>query len=80
MTLSSRQLEAVRLAARGLSDAEIATRMGISIHTVKQHLEDARHRLGAANRTEAAVIIDRQDRAKPRRRPDPQAETLGLIR
>lgn len=45
--LTPRQREAVELAASGLRHAEIAARMGISIHQVRRLLREARERTGA---------------------------------
>lgn len=52
--LTEREVEVVELAATGLTNAEIATRLGLSPHTVARHLANARAKLGASNRTEAA--------------------------
>jgi DNA-binding NarL/FixJ family response regulator len=53
--LTGRQLEVLRLIARGLTNAEIARALGISGATVKNHLERIYAALGASNRTEAAM-------------------------
>jgi DNA-binding CsgD family transcriptional regulator len=54
-----RQLEVVRLVARGYTNAEVAGALEISIDTVKKHLKGAFARLGVVNRTELAVMVDR---------------------
>lgn len=53
--LSSRELEVLRLAAAGLSNTEIARRLFISAGTVKTHIHHICGKLGARNRTEAAM-------------------------
>lgn len=51
--LTQRQLEVLREAGRGLSNREIANRLGVGERTVKDHLSIIFVRLGASNRTEA---------------------------
>lgn len=53
--LSARQRECVILVARGLTDMQIARRLGIQEATVKQHLADARARFGVAKRVQAVI-------------------------
>lgn len=53
--LSEREQEILRLIARGLSNKEIAKALGISPSTVKTHVESLLEKLGASDRTEAAV-------------------------
>jgi len=53
--LSSREVQVLRMASRGLTNAEIARELGVSVHTVKFHLASVYKKLGVANRTEAAV-------------------------
>jgi DNA-binding NarL/FixJ family response regulator len=55
--LTARQLEVLRLSARGLTNAEIANVLGISGATVKNHLERVYDSLDASNRTEAAMRL-----------------------
>lgn len=51
--LSLREREILVAARRGLSDHEIARRIGIAVRTVRFHFENARSKLAARNRTEA---------------------------
>lgn len=46
--LTERQLQCTLLVGRGLSEAEIARRLGISYETVKRHLKEARLAYGVA--------------------------------
>jgi DNA-binding CsgD family transcriptional regulator len=50
LSLSERELEVANLAACGLHDKEIARRLGISITTVRTHLDHAFRKLGVNNR------------------------------
>lgn len=50
--LSPREREALALASRGLSNKEIAVRMGIAFGTVKVHLHAIFRKLGAKSRVE----------------------------
>ncbi len=53
--LSPRELDVVKLAAKGLTNAEIATELFISVGTVKTHLGSVQSKLGARNRVEIAA-------------------------
>ena len=52
--LSDREQEVVRHLADGLTDREIATRLGISPRTVETHVGNILHKLGVRNRAQAA--------------------------
>ena len=54
-SLSSREFEVLELAGLGLRNAEIAERLGLSVHAIKFHLAAVYKKLGVANRTEAVV-------------------------
>lgn len=56
--LSEREVEVVQLAAAGRTNREIAERLSLSQHTIARHLANARAKLGAVNRTEAAVKLE----------------------
>ena len=53
--LSDRELEVLSLAARGLSNKEIAQRLGLSTWTVQTHLGHVFEKLGTSSRTQAVV-------------------------
>jgi len=54
--LTPRELEVLRMLAEGLGNREMASRLGISDHTVKFHISSILDRLGAATRTEAVTM------------------------
>ena len=54
--LSGRELEVLRLLAEGLSNAEIAHRLYISLSTVKSHTTNIFGKLGVKNRTQAVSL------------------------
>lgn len=60
-TLSSRQWEVLKLAADGLSNAQIGERLYLSESTVKQHLRSVYKLLGVKNRNEAARLARNGD-------------------
>jgi DNA-binding NarL/FixJ family response regulator len=53
--LTPRELEILRLIGRGHSNPQIARRLYLALGTVKAHVEHILGKLGAADRTEAAV-------------------------
>jgi DNA-binding NarL/FixJ family response regulator len=53
--LSPRELEVVKLVAKGLTNAEIATALFISVGTVKTHLGSVQTKLGVQNRVKIAA-------------------------
>ncbi|MFC4784985.1 alpha/beta fold hydrolase [Nocardioides sp. MAHUQ-72] len=53
--LSPREREVIRLVARGMTDAEIARELVLSVHTVHRHVANIRTRLGVASRAAAAA-------------------------
>jgi two-component system response regulator DevR len=58
-SLTSQDLEILRLVAEGLTNREIGHRLYLSESTVKAKVNDIVHRLGAKNRIEAVMIAHR---------------------
>lgn len=56
VALSPREQEAMAVLASGGSRAEVAKRMGISEHTVRDHIVSARNKLGARSTMHAVAI------------------------
>jgi two-component system, NarL family, response regulator YdfI len=54
--LTDREIEVLRLLAEGLGNKEVASRLGISDHTVKFHISSILAKLDAGSRTEAVTI------------------------
>jgi LuxR family maltose regulon positive regulatory protein len=53
--LSERELEVLQLIAEGLTNPEIASRLFLSLHTIKVHTRNIYGKLGVHNRTEAVT-------------------------
>jgi DNA-binding NarL/FixJ family response regulator len=54
-SLSERELEVLSLAAKGLSNKDIAGELRITVRTVKAHLSNIFSKMGVASRTEAIL-------------------------
>jgi DNA-binding CsgD family transcriptional regulator len=59
VALTARELEVARLAARGLSNKEIAARLFLSTRTVENNLHTTYEKLGVEGRGELAAVLDR---------------------
>lgn len=53
--LSAREMEIMKLAARGMSNKDIAEELCLTVRTVKAHLSNIFSKLGVASRTEAIL-------------------------
>ena len=53
--LSGRERDVLRLASSGLTNAQIASELGVTTHAIKFHLAGTYRKLGVVNRTEAAA-------------------------
>lgn len=57
--MSEREVEVIELVGQGMTNRAIADRLALSPHTVARHVSNARDKLGAANRADAAVRLGR---------------------
>lgn len=58
--VTAREREILELVAQGLSTKEIASEVSIAPRTVDRHIENARLKLGARNRTHMVVCAIRE--------------------
>jgi NarL family two-component system response regulator LiaR len=58
--LTARELEVLRLVARGLANKRVALELGISERTVKTHVSSILAKLGVTDRTQAALYAVRE--------------------
>lgn len=70
--LTERQERILHLIGQGLSNRDIAGRLGIAEKTVKNHVTQLLQRLGLSSRTEAALYVTRTDTS-----PGPGLGTLA---
>lgn len=63
--LSTRELEVVRLVARGLTNAELCAELFVSLGTVKSHLSSVQSKLGLGNRVQVAAWAWENDLVVP---------------
>jgi DNA-binding NarL/FixJ family response regulator len=54
--LTAREVEVLRLVARGLQNSEVARVLGLTAGTVKVHLQHVYRKLGTEDRTEAVTV------------------------
>jgi LuxR family maltose regulon positive regulatory protein len=59
-SMTARQIEILRLIAKGMSNAEIADRLELSEHTVKRHVANLLMKLGLPSRAAAAAYAARE--------------------
>jgi len=58
--LTPRELDVLRLVAGGDSNAEVAHRLGLSVHTVERHLANLYPKIGARGRADATAFAIRR--------------------
>ena len=63
--LSPRQFEVLSMAARGLTDREIADRLVLSVRTVNRHMSDILAALNCSGRREASRLLFGEGEAAP---------------
>ena len=61
MKLSKRQLQAIKLAAKGYNQAEMAQAMGCTCSMAVAHIRSAKHNLNAKNIAHAVYIAVTDD-------------------
>lgn len=67
--VSAREAQVLGLVAEGMTDRAIGGALGLSEYTVARHIANARAKLGAANRAQAAVRLFHPDvSARPPRK------------
>jgi DNA-binding NarL/FixJ family response regulator len=66
-SLTPREQEVLRCLAEGLSNREIAERLGISQHTVKNYLFHIFDKLGVSSRLEALLHTYAPDKRRPQK-------------
>jgi len=71
LELTSREIEILRLIGDGLKNQEIAKRLYLSVHTVKNHVHNILERLGVKSRWSAVTHAAEKGWLQPKRRfPD----------
>ena len=55
--LSAREIEVARLVASGLSNQEVAEKLGVSYFTARNHVERLLAKLGVGNRSRVGAIL-----------------------
>jgi len=61
LPLTPREKQVLGQISYGLSNEEIATAFGISVETVKEHVQNILRKLGVRDRTQAAVMVVRRE-------------------
>ncbi len=78
--LSPRERQVLTLIAAGLSNAEIAVQLGISVRTVATHVEHLLNKLDVANRAAAAAWAGINGLVRPRGPELANPTTIGALR
>ncbi|WP_369382940.1 response regulator [Streptomyces sp. cg36] len=68
--LTAREVQVLSLLGTGLTNAQIATRLGLATSTAKDHISTVINKLGLDNRVQAAVFAERAGLIPPAADPD----------
>lgn len=68
-TLTQREMEVLRIAARGRANKDIARELVMSVRTVQAHLSNIFNKLGVGSRTEAVVYCLKKGWLRPEELP-----------
>lgn len=63
--LTPREIEILELIDRGLTNQQIASRLSLTLHTVKNHVHNLLGKLGVASRTDAVTVLRATKYANP---------------
>jgi two-component system nitrate/nitrite response regulator NarL len=77
--LSRREAQVVRCLAEGLTNREIAERMKLSQHTIKNHLFRVFDKLGVSNRVELLFMTMRERTVESASEPDHSQEEFSVL-
>ena len=64
-TLTAREREILDLIAQGLTNQQIASRLSLTLHTVKNHVHNLLTKLGVGSRAEAVTVARAEKYANP---------------
>ena len=64
--LTRREIEILELIEQGLTNQQIASRLSLTLHTVKNHVHNLLSKLGVASRAEAVTVFRATKYANPR--------------
>ena len=63
--LTHREAEVLQISSMGAFEKDIAGQLGISLHTVRIHIENAKRKLGARSKAHAVMIATKLGEINP---------------